>query len=224
MRRIVLGTRSPGKAREIREILQGMRRLELLDLPTHAPVVVEDKSTFLGNAEKKALEIAEALDAWVLAEDSGLEVDALGGEPGVHSHRWAGEPPDDAANNLLLVERMQGIPPERRTARYRCAAVIASRGEVLAWGEGSCEGRIAEAPAGSGGFGYDPWFLSLELGKTFAQAAPGEKHRVSHRARAMQALRGMFEGLCLKGSAIHSGGGWEPELPEASEASGNEDS
>ena len=184
--RIVLGTRSPDKVREIREILKGF---DLVALPEGAPQVVEDRATFLGNAEKKALETARALNTRVLAEDSGLEVDALGGEPGVRSHRFAGEPPDDAANNRLLAERMKGIPTERRTARYRCAAVIADPDTVLARGEGACEGRITETPSGNSGFGYDPYFFSKDLGKTFAEALPAEKNRVSHRTRALKALR-----------------------------------
>lgn len=192
---IVLGTRSRGKVREIREILKGMPDIELLNLPPGAPHVVEDHATFLGNAEKKALELARALNAWVLAEDSGLEVDALNGEPGVRSHRWAGEPPDDRANNRKLIERMEGIPLERRTARYRCAAVIANRDEALAWGTGACEGRITEKASGSAGFGYDPWFFCPELGKTFAEATPAEKNLVSHRSRALSALFRMFKGM-----------------------------
>ncbi len=203
--RIALGTRNPDKVREIREILKSEKGVTLLDLPADTPKIVEDRRTFLGNAEKKALETAKALGTWVLAEDSGLEVDTLGGEPGVHSHRFAGEPPDDAANNRLLVERMQGIPFDQRTARYRCAAVIADRTEVLAFAEGVCEGWILEAPRGTGGFGYDPYFFSKELGKTFAEATPAEKNHVSHRAQAIARLHENMKGLYRKQSLDSSG-------------------
>ena len=189
--RIVLGTRSPDKVREVRRILTGVTFADLSDFP-HAPEVKEDAPTFRGNAEKKASEMAAALGEWVLADDSGLEVDALGGEPGVRSHRFAGEPPDDAANNRLLAERMKGIPQARRTARYRCAVAVASPQGVAAAAEGACEGWIIETPRGNGGFGYDPYFLSADLKKTFAEASPEEKDTVSHRARALKALRGTW--------------------------------
>ncbi len=186
MRRVVLGTRSPDKAREIREMLRGF---DCVPLPADAPDVVEDQPTFRGNAKKKAVFLAKTLDAWVLADDSGLEVDALGGEPGVLSHRWAGEPPDDEANNLKLIRLLKAVPETARTARYRCALVMAFPSGVAAEAEGTCEGRITEAPRGTSGFGYDPYFFSIDLGKTFAEASAAEKHRVSHRGRALSALR-----------------------------------
>ena len=184
--KLVLGTRSPDKIREIRQFL---RACDCVPLPEDAPVVPEDQPTFLGNAEKKALVLAQALGALVLADDSGLEVDALGGEPGVHSHRWAGEACDDDANNRKLVRSLEGVPEPARTARYRCAIVLAFPSRVMDRAEGACEGRITTAPRGTGGFGYDPYFLSLDLGKTFAEATPEEKLRVSHRGRALAALR-----------------------------------
>ena len=190
MRRLILGTRSPDKVREIRQMLDGLD-LEVEDLGIHpsAPEVDEDQPTFRGNAEKKALELAQALDAWVLADDSGLEVDALGGEPGVRSHRWAGEACDDRANNLKLAESIRAVPEAKRTARYRCVLALASPEKVETVAEGACEGTILPEPRGKGGFGYDPYFLSRDLGKTFAEADPVEKHRVSHRGRALKALR-----------------------------------
>lgn len=192
MRRVVLGTRSPDKAREIREILAGLP-FEILALPSGAPEIEEDAPTFRGNAEKKALAFARHFGEWVLADDSGLEVDALRGAPGVRSHRYAGEPPDDAANNRKLVAELVGVPEGQRTARYRCAAVLASPERVEAAAEGYCEGRILPEPRGTGGFGYDPYFWSVDLGRGFGEAAPEEKHRVSHRGRAFRALRAGLE-------------------------------
>jgi XTP/dITP diphosphohydrolase len=185
---VILGTRSPDKAQEIRELLVGLP-LNLQTLPPGAPDVAETAATFRGNAELKALALARVLNAWVLGDDSGLEVDALDGAPGVRSHRWAGEPPDDAANNRKLLRALAEVPEARRGARYRCAVVLASPDRVEATGEGACEGRITETPHGAGGFGYDPYFHSTELRKTFAEATAEEKHRVSHRGKALRALR-----------------------------------
>lgn len=187
MKRIVLGTRNPDKVREIRQMLATLS-LNLEPLPGGAPVVEETATTFRGNAELKAGALARHLGVWVLADDSGLEVDALGGFPGTRSHRWAGDPPDDQANNRKLAVAMAGVPETKRTARYRCAMALASPQGVAQVGEGTCEGRIQLPPRGDGGFGYDPLFFSNDLGKTFAEAFPEEKHRVSHRGRALAAL------------------------------------
>lgn len=197
-RPLVFATRNRGKLVELHELLGG-GDLEILGVDEAArrlgrelPDVVEDADTFLGNAAKKAREIA-ALTGWpALADDSGLEVDALGGAPGVFSARWAGAHGDDAANNLKMVREMAGVPPERRTARFRCTLVLADPagplGDAIESADGVVEGLILDEPRGSGGFGYDPLFYCPEIGQTFAEAGVGPKGHVSHRARAMQAL------------------------------------
>jgi XTP/dITP diphosphohydrolase len=149
--------------------------------------VDEDAPTFVGNAEKKARAALAQSGLPSLADDSGLEVDALDGAPGVLSARWAGEPSNDGANNAKLLASLDGVPDARRTARFRCALVfVASDGARLA-AEGACEGHIGQAPRGGGGFGYDPLFLvdGDAAGRTMAELAPDEKNRISHRARAL---------------------------------------
>ncbi|MAE29869.1 MAG: non-canonical purine NTP pyrophosphatase [Planctomycetota bacterium] len=156
------------------------------------PEVVEDRDTFRGNAEKKAMETALATSKWCLADDSGLEVDALGGTPGVHSARFAGEHGDDAANNALLLEKLSNLPEAERGARFVCAlALAAPDGSLAATFEGSARGRILHAPRGSGDFGYDPLFLFTEegfaaSGRGFAELSADEKSTVSHRGRALR--------------------------------------
>jgi XTP/dITP diphosphohydrolase len=198
MRPLVFATRNRGKLVELHELLAGVdvdvigvvdaQRLLGRDIPD----VVEDAETFLGNAAKKAREVAQ-LTGWpALADDSGLEVDALDGAPGVHSARWAGQHGDDAANNAKLMRAMVDVPPDLRTARFRCALVLAdpagALGDELLTSDGVVEGLILDAPRGSGGFGYDPLFFCPEIGQTFAEAGVGPKGHISHRARAMAAL------------------------------------
>ena len=202
--KLLVATRNEGKAREIRDLFAGLpfelvfpadRFLERL--PEEGDL--EQGTTFAENAVAKARYFAKRSEFPTLAEDSGLEVDALGGGPGVHSARWAevqeergrvkGEGGPDAANNALLLERLAGVPEERRTARYRCVvAYLESSAAVPQLVEASCEGQILTAPRGTGGFGYDPLFFSADLGMTFAEAPPAAKHRVSHRGRALRAL------------------------------------
>lgn len=188
-RRIVIATRNSGKVREIAEILADAP-VELVSLDAFGalPDVVEDGATFMENAMKKALHFAKLTGEWTLADDSGLEVDALGGAPGVYSARYAGEPTDDAANNRKLVDALHGVPPERRTARFRCAAVLADGEHVLAKAEGTIEGVIVDEPRGAGGFGYDPHFFVPSLGRTTAELEPVHKNRISHRGKAMAEL------------------------------------
>jgi len=160
----------------------------LMEFPAWPPPV-EDGETFLANAEIKARYFARLSGLWTLADDSGLEVDALGGEPGVRSARYAGEPGDDKANNALLLERLKGVPAERRTARFRCAVVLSDGHDVLASAEGAIEGRIIEGPRGGGGFGYDPLFWVDEKGMTTAEMTAAQKHAISHRGQALRRLR-----------------------------------
>lgn len=152
---------------------------------------LESAESFQENALLKARYFVKRGGVATIAEDSGLEVDALSGAPGPRSARWAGVrgPGAERANNRLLLERLAGVPEPSRRARYRCAAVfLASAAASAKWVEAVTEGRILEAPRGTGGFGYDPLFFSTELGMTFAEASPAAKHRVSHRGRAFRAL------------------------------------
>ena len=152
--------------------------------------VEEDAPTFAGNAEKKARAALAASGLPSLADDSGLEVDALDGAPGVLSARYAGEPCDDAANNRKLLGALAGEPDARRTARFRCALVFVDADGTRLATDGTCEGRIGHAPRGSGGFGYDPLFLvdGDARGRTMAELLPDEKNRISHRARALEKM------------------------------------
>ncbi len=191
MRPLVFATRNRGKLVELRELLPGIAVVSALEL--ELPEVVEDADTFAGNAAKKAREVSTATGYPALADDSGLEVDALGGAPGVYSARYAGEPHDDGRNNAKLLAALAGVPPERRTARFRAALALADvrgpLGDRVLHADGTCEGVILDAPRGTGGFGYDPLFFSPELGQTFAEAGVGPKSDLSHRARAMRAMR-----------------------------------
>jgi XTP/dITP diphosphohydrolase len=187
--KLVIGTHNRKKAREIVEILSapGLELLTLEDFPD-APVPVEDATTFEGNAIKKATELADALNATVVADDSGLEVDALQGRPGVFSARYGGEHGNDRLNCEAVLAEMQGVPPEARRARFRCVAALAQPGRLLTTVEGRFDGLIAEAPRGDKGFGYDPIFIVPALDKTCAELAPDEKHAISHRGQAFRRL------------------------------------
>jgi XTP/dITP diphosphohydrolase len=193
-------TRSRGKQPEIRRILApaGLDVVFPDDLGLwESPVeeTLETAETFEGNARRKAEHFARLTGLPTVADDSGLEVFALGGAPGVRSRRFAGAvgPSDavDAANNAEVLRRLRGASEGRRRARYRCVLVLLREpGSVPEVFEGACGGRILEAPRGSAGFGYDPLFYSDELGRTFGEATPEEKDRVSHRGRALRALAG----------------------------------
>ena len=193
--RLLLASDNPKKRAELVALL-GPSNLELVtprDLGGMPPVV-EDAPTFSGNAAKKARSAACASGLWCLADDSGLEVEALGGAPGVHSARYAGGHGDDARNNAKLLEDLRAFGPAQRGARFVCALALARPdGEIAVAVEGTAFGRILEAPRGSRDFGYDPLFLFTEpgfpeTGRGFAELAPSEKARVSHRGRAMRAL------------------------------------
>ena len=196
---LVLGTRNVKKRQEIEEILGGLG-LDLRDLSAFpgAPEVVEDGDTFEANARKKASELARALGQWVLGEDSGLVVPALGGRPGVYSARYAGQQGDDAANNARLLAELAPLPDDRRAAYYVCTAALADpAGEVQAVTEGRCHGLITRDHRGTGGFGYDPLFLIPEYHKTFGELSARAKHALSHRARALAQLRPALRGLLV---------------------------
>jgi len=189
-RSILLATANRGKHREIVAVMRDLpvRWIDLSDLP-QMPECVEDGHTFEANAEKKALHYARLTGFWTLADDSGLEVDALGGAPGVWSARFAGEPRSDARNNEKLIRLLAGVPIQRRTARFRCALVLADAHGVLARASGVVEGLIIDEPRGANGFGYDPHFLIPAFGRTAAELDPDQKNRISHRGRALQQIR-----------------------------------
>jgi len=224
---ILLATRNAHKAAEIRRILAGdFCFLTQTDFPA-APTAAEDAGTFAGNARKKAEALAAWLAAhpqataltpsvssqkislsrqtgegpfYVLADDSGLEVDALGGAPGVHSARFAAGDAGaanapDAANNAKLLRLLEDVPPENRTARFRCVLALAACAGPTRLFEGACEGRIALCAAGAGGFGYDPLFVPDGCGRTFAELGDEVKNKISHRACALAALRRHLAGL-----------------------------
>lgn len=186
---ILLATRNPGKLREMQQIA-GDAPWHWIDLGDYAdvPDAVEDGASFAENARKKALHFAGRTGLLTLADDSGLEVDALGGAPGIHSARYAGQPKDDQRNNHKLIEALRGVPPERRTARFCCSMALARPGEVLAETFGTISGRIIDRPRGCNGFGYDPHFFVPELGCTTAELEPSHKNAISHRSRALAAM------------------------------------
>ena len=195
---LLIATRSQGKQREIRQILKDIPYdLRFLDetgvLPSPAEDTLENAESFEGNARRKAEYFARVTGWPTAADDSGLEVFALGGKPGVHSRRFAlcdGTPEEqDQANNAELLRRLSGLPPERRRARYRCVVAFAPRQDAPPMTfEGTCTGRILEAPDGTNGFGYDPLFYSDDLQMGFGVAPPNEKDAVSHRGRAFRAF------------------------------------
>jgi len=195
-RPLVLATRNRGKIAEFAELFSGTD-IELRSLDDFGPIppVVEDGETFEDNAVIKARFTARVLGLPALADDSGLTVKALGGEPGVLSARYAGEGAIDRENNLRLLERMKGV--KEREAAFICVLAIAvPRGPALIY-DGICEGVISEALTGGEGFGYDPLFYYPPLKKTFAQMTQAEKNRVSHRGKAMAELKGEMEKVCI---------------------------
>ena len=196
--KLLAATRSAGKQREFRRILEpaGVEVVFPDDTglyPTSAEAALELGDTFEANARRKAEHFARLSGLPTVADDSGLEVLSLGGAPGVRSRRWAGasgtDTEVDAANNAELLRRLVGAAGARRGARYRCVLVYLTRSDAVPQTfDGICAGTILEAPRGEGGFGYDPYFFSDELGKTFGEATPEEKDRVSHRGKALRAF------------------------------------
>ncbi|NLI70145.1 MAG: XTP/dITP diphosphatase [Firmicutes bacterium] len=195
-KKLIVATHNEGKVAEIRDILAGLP-LEIVFLKEveGAPVVIEDGKNLTDNALKKAHQISNFCGEITLADDSGLEVDALGGLPGVKSARFAGVDADDMQNNLLLLKEMKEVPQERRGARFTCVLAIVCPDGTVEIIEESCEGTIASAPRGKRGFGYDPLFI-FEGGKlTFAEMGPQKKNMVSHRGKALRRLRPIVEKL-----------------------------
>lgn len=187
---LAIASWNPGKLREIRRICADwpVRWLAPDRDPGPWPEVGEDGRSYLENARRKARAVAEALGVPALADDSGVEVDALGGAPGPRSARYAGEGASDEENLRQLIRALAGVPPGGRTARYRCVAVMAWPDGREVWAEGVCEGTLVTRPRGSRGFGYDPIFVPAGWEATMAELTDEEKDRVSHRGRALRAL------------------------------------
>jgi XTP/dITP diphosphohydrolase len=192
--KILLATTNQGKIAEIHAIYQGFSHIEW-STSTDAPFseVTEDGATFRENALKKARSICQETGLIALAEDSGLEVEALGGQPGVLSARYAGLPPDDQKNIEKLLQRLKREPI--RKARFHCAAVLALPDGREFFSEGTVEGRIANEPRGRSGFGYDPIFIPNGFSKTFAELEPEIKNRLSHRRRALDGLKSVIQSI-----------------------------
>jgi len=187
--RLLIATTNSGKLREVHALLadQPLRVASLTDFPDILEPN-EDGGALEENARLKAMYYAERTGLWTLADDSGLEVDALNGEPGVRSARYAGETADDGANNAKLIAALAVVPPDRRNARFRCVMVLARPGCVVCTSQGVIEGYIVDHACGSNGFGYDPHFFVPEYGQTTAEMPPGLKNRISHRAHALRGI------------------------------------
>jgi len=203
-RRIVLATRNPGKLREIRQVLADLPvRVAGLEDYGHIDEPAETGRTFAQNARQKALYYARATAQWCLADDSGLEVDALGGVPGVHSARYAAgavapgadRQAIDAANNVKLLGALEHVGDDRRAARFVCQLALADPDSVLLETRGAVEGRIAREPRGFNGFGYDPLFFLPALGATAAELAPEQKNAISHRGQAVRKFAELLHDL-----------------------------
>ena len=194
IRRLLVATLNPGKVREFAAaLIPAGIEVQGLDSIEHPPRIEETGATFEANARLKAEGYSRHTEWPVLADDSGLEVDALGGAPGVWSARYGGGGLDDAARNRKLLEALAGVAPDQRGARFRCALAVAWSGETLATFEGVVEGRILDEPRGHNGFGYDPLFFHPESGCTTAELATDAKQRISHRGQAIAALLAALE-------------------------------
>ena len=190
IRELVLATRNRHKAQELASLLSDLGiSIRTLDAFPEVPDVIEDGKTCEANAIKKARVVSRATGLLAVADDTGLEVDALGGQPGVYAARYAGEHVTYEDNWRRLVRELSGVPHDRRTARFITVAAIASPSGEVQVAEGQLQGVITEEPAGAQGFGYDPVFFVPELGMTLAELSPDEKNRISHRAKAFAQVR-----------------------------------
>lgn len=194
--KLLIATHNAGKAREYRELLAGLPlEVTYLDAEGITLEVAETGQTFAENAQLKAATYARATDLWTWADDSGLEVDALGGAPGIYSARYAGEGASDADRYRKLLDALAGVPWARRTARFRCAVALAIPGGAIRVTEGACAGIVAFGPAGHNGFGYDPVFYLPDRGLTMAQLPPEVKNELSHRGRAARAMQELLAAM-----------------------------
>jgi len=198
---ILIGTGNREKIREIRAALNGLPvTLRTLDDFPKIPDPVEDRESFADNAAVKAVHFSLRTGVWALADDSGLEVDALEGAPGVRSARYAGPDVHDAANNRKLIDALRDVPVARRTARYCCALALANGDRILATAYGTVDGLIIDQPRGDNGFGYDPHFLIPHLGVTAAELPLIRKNEISHRGSALAQMRARLLDLVRGGS------------------------
>jgi len=199
---LLVATTNPGKVREFREML-GHTGISFSDLSAHPGTVAVEETghTFRANACLKASHYAKLFNTYAVADDSGLEVDALNGSPGVHSARWAemnNAGKGDADNNALLLKQLAAVPDARRTGRFVCVLALADpEGKILLTARDTVEGRVVREARGSNGFGYDPLFLIDELNRTTAELAPEQKHAISHRGKALRQLRALMERVKL---------------------------
>lgn len=194
MKTVIIATKNQGKAKEFESLFatKGYEVKTLLDVPD-SPDIEETGTTFEENAILKAEAISKAYNQVVIADDSGLIVDALGGRPGVYSARYAGEDKSDEANTNKVLSELKDVPEKERTARFYCALAVASPNQKTITVSGTIEGFITEQPVGKNGFGYDPIFFVKELGKTTAELSKNEKNKISHRANALKALEGKMD-------------------------------
>ncbi|HMA64297.1 MAG: RdgB/HAM1 family non-canonical purine NTP pyrophosphatase [Fibrobacterota bacterium] len=190
MRKIVVASGNKGKLAEIREILKDLpvELLPMSDLWNPVPDIDENGKSFFDNALIKAEYVFKRSGLWALADDSGLEVDSLSGEPGVYSARYAGKQGDNEANNALLLRKLNGVPPHLRTARFRCVMVLKTGISSTITSEGTCEGTIGFELKGKKGFGYDPLFVPTDETMTFAELSSEKKNQISHRGKALALL------------------------------------
>ncbi|MFD1362181.1 XTP/dITP diphosphatase [Lentibacillus salinarum] len=190
MNEMIIATKNPGKAKEFKTFFARYRinAVSLPELPREMDDIEETGTTFAENAALKAEQIAELLGKPVLADDSGLVIDALSGRPGIFSARYAGEPKDDMKNIHKVLRELQGVGAPERTARFVCVLAVAIPGEPTVFKKGYCEGKIAAEQAGSNGFGYDPIFIPDRYTKTMAELSHEEKNRISHRRHAIDQL------------------------------------
>ncbi|MDR2772401.1 MAG: XTP/dITP diphosphatase [Elusimicrobiota bacterium] len=186
LRELILATGNDHKIKEISSVLAD-KNIKIIPLTAFEsfPKTIEDKKTLEENAIKKAREVALFFNKWAVADDSGLEVDLLGGEPGVYSARYAGENCSYDDNNNKLLKKLEGVPLEKRTAHFRCVIAIASPEGIVKTVSGKVNGYICEKKTGSGGFGYDPIFFIPQYNKTFAELSFSKKNKISHRAIAL---------------------------------------
>jgi len=193
MKRLIIASNNEGKVKEIREEFSNLNFeiVSLKDLGLNI-TVVEDQPDFAGNSYKKAKVVSEYTGEIALADDSGLEVEALGNKPGVYSSRFAGEHATDDENNAMLLGLMKDLPLEKRKARFRCVITMYWPNGFYLQSEGICSGKIGYTPAGNGGFGYDPLFIVEGLNKTMAELTLEEKNKISHRAMALKAMQSLL--------------------------------
>jgi len=191
---LVVASRNQNKIKEIKDILKGAKFLKITSLGDYpgAPYITENGKSFKENAIKKAMKVARFTQKLTLGEDSGLEVIALGGKPGIHSSRFSGRNKNDLKNNLKLLRLLDNTPLPKRKARYVCSVALANKSGLVGVVKGVCSGVIGFKMLGSTGFGYDPLFIIPKYKRTFAQLGPRIKHKMSHRFRALQKARGII--------------------------------